>query len=263
MRKYITNRLLKLKRLINCLFNSFKAKKQEKVVPETGEGKRQFHHAVSKNPYLQSKVLWNDMYGSLQVKLENSYRIIFILSLVIALAIVGFIVVAGESKVKPYVTVIHGDEVLTLDQTSAHEIQALHPRLAFFFTKNFIRSSRGVSVDGDVNAENKMGAYALVAGAATEQLKAFYAKNNPDTIARHAVKGIHITSVLRLSAHTMEVRWKEDWHDVRSGKLQQTKDYIAQLSYQFEKPSINLRILRVNPLGFVITQLSWSQDYDR
>lgn len=217
--------------------------------------------SLPNNPYLQSKVLWNDMYGSLQVKLENSYRLIFILSIVIALAIIGFMVVAGESKVQPYVTVIHGNEVLTLDQSTDRELQALHPKLALFFTKNFIQTARSVSADGEVNAQNKMAAYALVGGAATERLKQFYVKNNPDVIARHSVKEIHITSVLRTSHHTIEVRWREDWHAVQSGKLQQSHNYIAQLSYRFEKPSENPRILRVNPLGYTITQLSWSEDH--
>lgn len=221
---------------------------------------KQALNALANNPYLQSKVLWNDMYGSLQVKLENSYRIIFILSVVIGLAMVGFMVVAGESKVQPYVTVIHGNEVLTLDQSTDRALQALHPRLALFFTKNFIQYARSVSADGEVNAQSKMAAYSLVGSAATERLKQFYVKNNPDTIARHFIKEIHITSVLRTTAHTIDVRWREDWHAVQSGKLEKTQYYIAQLSYQFEKPSDNPRILRVNPLGYTITQLSWSED---
>lgn len=222
--------------------------------------KRGLLREISNNPYLQSKVLWNDMYGSLQTKLENSYRIIFILSLVIVMAIIGFIVVAGESKVKPYVTLIHGDEILTLDQTSDRDVHALEPKLSLYFTKQFIRTARSISADSDVNAENQIAAYALTAGAATERLNTFYRNHSPDSIAEQRLNDIHITSVLRTSAHTIEVRWKTIWHDVHTGKEQMTRYYIAQLTYQFEKPSENPRILRVNPLGFYITQLSWSED---
>jgi len=264
MRKSVNKQYQKYFLLFQSLFDATKRWVRSKRRPLASEkvitSDKQFLKVLPKNPYLQSRVLWNDMYGSLQVKLENSYRIILILSIVIGLAIIGFIIVAGESKVKPYVTVIHGDEVLTLDQSTDRELQVLHPKLAPFFTKNFIRYVRNVSADGEVNAQNKIAAYALVAGAATERLKTFYQKNNPDTIARHAVKTIQITSVLRVSAHTIEVRWKEAWHDVRSDKLRRTQRYIAQVTYQFQQPSQNQHILRINPLGFYITHLSWSED---
>ena len=265
MRKSINKQYRKYFLLFQSLFDATKRWIRSKRRPLASEkaiaSDKQFLKALPKNPYLQSKVLWNDMYGSLQLKLENSYRIIFILSCVILLAMIGFIIVAGESKVQPYVTVIYGDEVLTLDQSSYRELQALHPKLTLFFTKNFIRYARGVSADGDVNVQNKVAAYAFVSGAATERLAQFYQKNNSDTIARHAVKEIHITSVLRTSAHTIEVRWREDWHAVLSGKLQRSQRYIAQLTYRFHQPSQNHRILRVNPLGFYITQISWSEDH--
>lgn len=247
--------LLKLRDRIKCLLH--------RDSPADPQADHKVLKALPKNPYLQSKVLWNDMYGSLQTKLENSYRILFILSIVILVSIIGLVMVARESKVQPYVTVIHGDEILTLDQSTDRDIQTLHPKLGLFFTKNFIQYARAVSADGTVNAQNKMAAYALVAGPATERLKAFYTNHNPNTIAHHAVKEIHITSVLRISAQTIEIRWKEAWSDVRSGKWLRATYYIAQLSYQFEKPSSNLRILRVNPLGFYITHLSWSEDHDR
>jgi len=221
---------------------------------------KQFLKALPKNPYLQSKVLWNDMYGSLQLKLENSYRIIFILSAVIATALIGFVIVAGETKVVPYVTVIHGDEVITLNKSPAESLQGVQPKLALYFAKKFIRSVRAVSADGDVNAANKIGSYFFVTSEATQVIKDFYEKNNPDTIARDSVKDVAITSVLRASAHTLVVRWSEDWRSVRSGKRLRTQKYIAEIVYSYKKPSQNRTILRSNPLGFYITHLSWSQD---
>ena len=79
-------------------------------------------------------------------------------------------------------------------------------------------------------------------------------------MAAQSVKEIHITSVLRLSAHTVEIHWQERMHGVQSGQLKQTAAYIAQLTYQYGKPSKNTHILRVNPFGFYITHLSWSED---
>ncbi len=212
------------------------------------------------NPYLQSKSLWNDMYGDVQTKLENAYRIIFILSLVIGVAIVGFILIAGEVKVKPIPFVIHGDEVVTLNATNVSDSQAIQTQLANYFVKQFIRDSRSVSVDSDVNQNQEIAAYSFVSGAATKTLTDFYEKYVPKEIASSHVKSVHITSVLRSSRQSFDIRWDEETRKVETGELVETKHFIAQITYQYQLPSGDAVVLRNNPMGFQITQLSWSED---
>ena len=221
---------------------------------------RRFEKSLANNPYLQSRALWNDMYGSIQTKLENSYRVIFILSLVILSAIIGLVVIAGETKIKPMPFIVHGNEVLTVANANTAEFQSLKPTLAAYFIKKFIRNARTVSADGQVNANNKIAALSFVTGEATQVLKEFYEGNNPNTIAQQQVKNIIITSVLKKSANTMDVRWHEDSRNVHSGERLQSQDYIAQLNYHYQTPSQNEIILRHNPLGLAITHLAWSID---
>jgi len=222
--------------------------------------KRQFEKAVANNPYLQSRALWNDMYGSIQIKLENSYRIIFILSLVILAAIMGLVIIGTQTKIKPMPFIVHGDEILTVSNARSAEFDALKPELAGYFVKNFIRNARSVSVDGVVNANNRVFALSFVTDAATHVLKEFYEKNNPDAIAQDHVKNITITSVLQNSARTINIRWREDIRAVHSGDIVQSNHFIAQVTYQYQTPSENEIILRNNPLGLVITHLAWSLD---
>ena len=221
---------------------------------------RQFEKSLANNPYLQSRALWNDMYGSIQTKLENSYRVIFVLSLVILTTVIGLVIIAGETKIKPMPFIVHGNEVLTVANTNTAEFQSLKPVLATYFIKQFIRSARTVSVDGQANANNKIAALSLVTGEATQVLKEFYEKNNPNLLAQQWVKNIIITSVLPKSTHTLDVRWQEDWRNVHSGELIQSQHYIAQLNYHYQTPSQNEIILRHNPLGLAITHLAWSLD---
>lgn len=222
--------------------------------------KRQFEKSTEKNPYLQSKALWNDMYGSLQIKLQNSYRVILILSFIIIFAFISLAVVAGEAKVKAIPFIIHGNEIVSSNSLMQVSNEKLKPQLSLFFAKEFMRNARTVSVDSVVNSRNKISALSFASGDALTVLKEYFEKNNANIIAKESVKNIHITSVLRQSSHTIDIRWQENWRSVRSGQLTQTKNYIAQLTYQYKTPSQNEIILKNNPFGFYISYLSWSDD---
>jgi type IV secretory pathway TrbF-like protein len=212
------------------------------------------------NPYLQSKALWNELYGSVQTKLENCYRIILILILVIAVAMIGLVIVASETKVKPMPFVLHANGSITATSMDSNLLQQLKPKLSIYFAKQFIRTARSVSVDADVNQSHKIKAYSLVNNEAVQVLKSYYLKNEPDKIAQKTVVDIKNLTVLPESANTLVAHWTQNWRDIRSGTLVQSKHFIAQITYQYLKPSQNDTILQHNPLGFYITYLSWAQD---
>lgn len=211
------------------------------------------------NPYLQSKRLWNDLYGDVQTRLENAYRIIFILATVIAVSILGFIVVASEVKVKALPFIIHGDEVLTVNPENS-PAQFPASQLAGYFSKNFIRNARSITTDAQVNRNQEISAYSFVSGEASQVLKDFYQKNNPADLALHQVKSVQITSLLRTSKNSFALRWEEETRKADTGDLVQTQHFIAQIHYQYLKPSEDALVLRSNPMGFQITELSWSED---
>ncbi|MDF1761034.1 MAG: type IV secretion system protein [Coxiellaceae bacterium] len=218
------------------------------------------HNSIAANPYLQSRAMWNELYGNLQIKLENCYRIVFILSVALIISMISLIVIAGESKVKSVPFIVHGDDLLTLTNEQQLPAKQLHSRLSFYFIKQFIAASRAVSADGVINSNNTIKAYALSQGEATGVLKAYYEKNDPNALATHKVRDIEITSLLRESKSTIDVRWFERLRDVHTGLLIKKTPYIARISYQYQKPSTDQTILHYNPLGFVITYLSWSVD---
>lgn len=219
-----------------------------------------FDRGLKNNPYLQSKAIWNDLYGNVQLKLENSYRIILALCGALLLTVLGLVIVAGETTVKPVPFIIHGNELISSTQMLQAGSESIKPALSFYFVRSFIDSARSVSADRIVNANNKMKALAVCNDAAEKVLEDFFDKNSPDRIAEHHTKSIQITSILRESPATVDVRWKEEWRDTQSGTLIDTKRYIARISYSYKTPSQNQRILAFNPMGFAINYLSWSEE---
>lgn len=213
---------------------------------------------IGKNPYLQSKALWNDLYGDTVNALTHSRRLNILLGGLLLLCVIGLIISAGRTKIRTVPFIVHGDEVITL--TDSSQSAGLTEKLAPYFAGQFIRSSRSVSTDTAVNAGEKIAAYSFVSGAAAEILKNFYLKNNADIISQHFVKNIDVTSVLSLSPHTFSIRWRENFRNAQSGELIKSQNYIAQLTYSYKKPSQNETVLKNNPMGFYITELSWAPD---
>lgn len=233
---------------------------RKKRVEEKINQRVAFEAQVSKNPYLQSRVLWNDMYGDLQTRVQNCYKIIMILSIVIVVSIIGMISIASSVRVRSVPFIVRDGEAISLAGQTTTSTKQLKPVLASYFAKTFIRAARSVSADGDVNANHRITAYSFLTAGSIDVLKDFYSKNDPDVIAQRHVKDISIESVLRESPHTLEIRWQERLRGVRSGALILKKNYIGQLTYQYGNVSQNTAILKNNPMGFQITHLAWSED---
>ncbi len=245
------------------IFKKLRAKinRSSRIVTVKGVG-QQFEKSLSNNPYLQSKMLWHELYGNVQIKLENSYRIIAILSFTLLIAIIGFIIVAGETKVQPVPFVLRGDSLLTVSNLAdSQEFQRLKPKLALYFTRQFIESVRTVTTDGDVNRQHHMQSIAFANSEALGVLKSYFEQHDADLIAQKSVVNVENLSVLPESANTVVARWVDVARDPVNGDVLYRKPFIAQLTFGYEKPSGNETLVRLNPLGFVIRYLSWSEDH--
>jgi len=211
------------------------------------------------NPYFQSRLLWDDLYGSVQKRCENSYRLLAVMMLVNVMAIGGLIATAMQPKTKPYVALIRGHELITAKEYNRNAFKKSQPILATLFTKAFIQASRNVSLDSEVNQANRVKAFSFVSGSATQVLKEqlfFDAKKGNAHHLHHAV----ITTLLLKTPHAIDVRWREIIRDSRSGEIISQESYAADITYAFKKPSNDPVILSHNPLGFTITSLSFAKD---
>lgn len=219
-----------------------------------------FSEEMLKNPYLQSKALWNDMYGDLENRYLRNQWVVLVLTAVIAFAMIGLIIIAGEVKVKSVPFIVHGNDLITISDESESALQSIQPKMAIYFIKQFIRDVRSVSVDSDVNDNHRIASYSLLTGSAVQVLKDFYERNDPNDLISHHTKDVTITSLLPASAHAMNVRWREDSRDIHTGEIIKSEKFIAEINYQFMQPSANETVLKNNPLGFYITYFSWALD---
>lgn len=208
------------------------------------------------NPYLQSKALWNDLYGSVEERLKVAYRLIVIMAISLGVCSIGLMVLASHSPIQPYVTVVHGNELVSLTRFDQPGLDTFKPKLATLLVRDFIQKARGVSLDQKINQQHFIDALSMTSGPATPVLKIFHATLLPNVLIE-----TEITSLIVESQHGMHVRWQEVKRDAKSGEIVATEQYSAELTFQFGVASENSRIAEHNPLGFYITSLAWSQDH--
>ena len=230
------------------------------ILDKQSAKKKDFCIQLQDNPYLQSRALWNDVYGNLEKKLFISQVLNLLMALLLLTSIVGLIVLSQRVTIKPYPFIIHGNEVITVSDTAKAQMNAIKPDLAIFLAKNYITYARSLSSDPNVNIKNQMSTYAMSRQQALSIIKNHYKEHSQNQVARKKVNQISITSVLQRSSNSMDIRWQEQWYNIASGELLERKNYLAEIVFDFDKPSTDPLVLQNNPLGFYVKQLSWSEE---
>lgn len=215
--------------------------------------------SIEDNPYLQSRALWHDLYGDVESRLRKSQRLNIVLCASVFVLTLGLVITAHQTKIKSIPFIIHGNHIITaIDRVALDKQPMLKAKLMLYSAKRFIKEARQVSIDSAINRRYQLSTLSKVQHSALATLKAFYQQRNNQPHKR--VNQVNITSVLQRTAHTVVIRWQEVWQDQQTGKPCGTIHYVAELSYHSQAPSQNEMIVKYNPLGFYIDQLSWSKD---
>ncbi len=207
------------------------------------------------SPYVKGRAAWNELYGSTVVQLENSYRIIAILAIVIILlgCVIGHI--ASQSRLKPYVVEVtsNGDVVTGMEATSFNGNSVPENAIKGSLYK-FILYSRGVTGDPAVDQDNVYAAQALTTGNAFTTLSNFYQQNNPLILGKTEKVNVQVIYEIKRTDNSYEVAWQETATSLDNQPISQN-EYIAEITYKLG----DVKDIRYNPLGLYITNLTWTE----
>ena len=99
-------------------------------------------------------------------------------------------------------------------------------------------------------------------GAADKFLDAYYHSDsfahNPFKVAESQTVTVQIDSILQISPASYQVRWSEQRHDLNGLPLGAASHWEAMLQTEIVPPKSDESIVS-NPLGFYVTQISWTQ----
>ncbi|KTT27418.1 conjugal transfer protein TrbF [Pseudomonas oryzihabitans] len=219
----------------------------------------------SENPYLAARRTWNDHVGSV-VSQRQTWQVIGILSLLIALAAVGGMIhIGSQSKFIPYVIEVDklGQTLSAgpVDASSKADRRVIHAALS-----DWISCARMVSPDVALQRKCVFKVYSMLApnDPATAKMNEWLngtADASPFKRAEKEMVSVEIKSVIPQTPDTWQIEWVETTRD-RQGVLKGqpvtwralVTTYIADVS-----PNTTDEQLRRNPLSLYVRDFSWSR----
>jgi type IV secretion system protein VirB5 len=209
-------------------------------------------------PYQKAGQLWDERIGTARVQAENWRRIAFgCLPLAFGLG-GGVLWQAAQSHVTPYVV-----EVDKLGQALAvaPAIQNYKPsdgEIAWQLG-HFITDVRSVSTDPVLVKRNWLEAYDFAADRAALFLNDYARTNDPFANIGERSVSVQITSVVRASDTSFQVKWTEAIYE--RGSLAKTERWTAILTVVMQPPQ-TADALRKNPLGVYVDAIDWTRELD-
>ncbi|MGL4447824.1 MAG: conjugal transfer protein TrbF [Aeromonas sp.] len=216
------------------------------------------------NPYLQARRTWNDHVSSL-VTARQTWQVIGLLSLLIALACVGGIIhIGSQSKFIPYIVEVdkRGQTVALGPLTAADKVDQ---RIVHATVADFIQNARLVTPDVALQRKAVFRLYAVLSANEPAMVKMnewlnASAEASPFKRASKETVSIDVTSVIPESPDTWQVDWTETTRD-RQGVLKSTLPMRALITVYTVPPNAQTtdEQLRNNPLGIYVRDFSWSR----
>ena len=209
-------------------------------------------------PYQKAAQLWDERIGSSRVQARN-WRLVAIGCLALSTGLSGGLLWQSmQSRVVPY--------VIEVDRLG--EVRAVAPAIQDYIPDDaqiawhlgrFIQSVRSVSTDPVLVRQNWLAAYDFATDRAALFLNEYAKANNPfGQIGTRSVS-VQVTSVVRASDSSFQVKWTEQVFE--RGSLVSTTRWTGILAIVIRSPR-NTDQLRKNPLGVFVNAIDWSRELD-
>lgn len=207
-------------------------------------------------PYQKAAQVWDERLGSARVQARN-WRLAALAAIGLSALLGGTLAaVIGRSGVVPYVV-----EVDRLGEVRAvgPALEAYQPsdaQIAHFLAR-FIENVRSLSIDPVIVRTNWLHAYDYVTDRGAQSLNEYAREADPFTKIGAKTATAEVTSVVRASGDSFEIRWKENTYE--NGTVAKTERFTGVVTVILKTPT-NAETLRKNPLGLYVHSLNWSRD---
>lgn len=217
---------------------------------------RYAHTPAPTTPYQKAAQVWDERIGGARVQARN-WRLIAFGCLLLALAMAaGLIWRAGQSLVTPFVVEVDSTGQVRAVGEAATPYRPTDAQIAFHLSR-FIANVRSLALDPVVVRQNWLDAYAYSTERGAATLNDYARSNDPFARVGQVSVAVEITSVVRASEHSFQLRWIE--RSYVNGALSATERWTAILTLVLQPPRTEER-LRRNPLGIYVDGLNWNRE---
>lgn len=209
-------------------------------------------------PYQRAGQIWDERIGSARVQARN-WRLMALGGLALSSALsAGLLWQSMQSRVTPYVVEVDrlGEPQAIAPAEAAY--RPTDPQIAWHLGR-FIASVRLISLDPVLMRQNWLSAYDFVTPRGSQFLGDYARSANPFGQVGERTVSVQVTSVVRASDRSFQVKWTETAYE--RGSLAGTSRWTAILSVVVRPPS-SAETLKKNPLGLYVDAIDWTRELD-
>jgi type IV secretion system protein TrbF len=207
-------------------------------------------------PYQRAAQAWDERIGASRVQAKN-WRLMAFGCLALSFGLAGGLVWQGtQSRVTPYVVEVDKLGGVQAVGPAAQPYNPTDAQIAYHVAR-FITDVRSLPIDPIVVRRNWLEAYDYATDRAANVLNDYARQNDPFKSVGEKSVAADVTSVVRASDDSFQVKWTEQVYD--RGALARTDRYTAILSIVIQPPH-DADTLRKNPLGIYVHGLNWSHE---
>ena len=207
-------------------------------------------------PYQKAAQTWDQRIGSARVQARN-WRLMAFMSLgLVMIMSMALIWQSLSSRITPYVVEVAERGAVRAVGNATESYTPSDAQIAYHLS-DFIKNMRSIAIDPVVVRENWLKAYDYVTDRGALVLNEYARDHDPfERIGERSIT-VDVTSVVRASDTSFQVKWREKRHE--NGSLVKAETYTAILSLILQHPK-TVDQLRKNPLGIYVHGFNWSKD---
>lgn len=207
-------------------------------------------------PYQKAAQVWDERIGAARVQARN-WRLAAFAALASSVFLsLAMIYSLERSGLVPYVIEVDRLGEVRNVGPATQAYQPSDATIAHFIAK-MIENIRSLSIDPVVVRTNWLSAYDFVTDRGAQMLNAYAREADPFGRIGTRTVMVDVTSVVRASNESFEVRWRETTYE--NGTLAATQRFTGVITIIL-KPPTRADTIRRNPLGLYVHAFNWSRD---
>jgi type IV secretion system protein VirB5 len=209
-------------------------------------------------PYQRAAQLWDERIGSARVQARN-WRLMALGGLILSTGLSGGLMWQSmQSRIVPYVVAVDRLGEAQAVAPADRDYQPTDPQIVWFLGK-FVSNVRSISLDPVLMRQNWLSAYDFATRRGARFLNDYARQANPFGDVGSRTVSVQVTSIVRASDRSFQVKWTETEYD--RGSRAGTTHWTGILSV-VTRPPASADTLRRNPLGLYVDAIDWSQELD-
>ncbi|HEY1245280.1 MAG TPA: conjugal transfer protein TrbF [Hyphomicrobiaceae bacterium] len=207
-------------------------------------------------PYQKAAQVWDERIGSARVQAHN-WRLMALGSLALSLILSAILLWLGHSGTAvPYIVEIDPRGGARAVGPATEAYKPSDAQIAFHLAR-FVENVRSLSIDPVVVRQSWLKAYDFVTDRAAVTLNEHARENDPFARVGRETVAVEVTSVVRASDSSFQVRWLE--RSFEGGAVKDTRRLTGLFSIVVTPPR-TVEAVRKNPLGIYVHAFNWSPE---